>query len=388
MDTYGGQSGSAVWLYDGTNRYILTVHAYGDDGSGSNSGTRFNTAKFNDIINIMNGAAPPTDKADLTDDGQTWSGFSPTTVKRGQTSFTVWCDVRNFGTASSGDFYVDYYASTNTIISTADYLIGWDYISNVNAFAYADSDWTGTFPSSVPVGTYWIGWIIDSLSYVPEFDENNNIAYKNSYQLNVGPATYTLTIQVSGSGTTIPAVGTYTYNAGTNVQVTANPSAGWKLDHWELDGSNVGSANPYTVTMNNNHVLKAVFTQIGPSFKIWTDKTTYHIGETMKVYVRVKNPGTALPVRAKIFLKLPNGSLYGPLLDMTTTLPANYDSGDVLWKSFTIPNAPVGNYSWIAELRNPTTGALISQDIWNWQLLAAFATQTQTANVILQAKTA
>jgi len=89
----------------------------------------------------------------------------------------------------------------------------------------------------------------------------------------------------------------------------------------------------------------------------------------MKVYVRVKNPSfTPLPVRAKIFLKLPGGALYGPLLDLTTTLPALFDSGDVLWQSFTIPSVPLGFYGWVAELRNPTTNALISQDTWNWQL--------------------
>jgi len=281
--------------------------------------------------------------------------------------------------------------------------------------------------------------------------------------------TYTLTIQVSGSGTTNPAVGTYTYNAGTNVQVNAYPSSGWILNHWELDGSNVGSANPYTVTMNSNHVLKAVFTQIvtydvtivahcntegvdlgvaitmdgsptgfntphtfsvtgthtfgvpaadasshpfsqwnigeatatitvtsartytayyGPSFTIWTEgyKTTYHIGETMRVYVRVRNPGPALPVRAEIFLKLPSNALYGPLLDMKVTLPANYDSGKVLWQTFTIPTVPLGNYAWIAELRNPSTNALISQSTWSWQLSAATSMQIPTANVILQEK--
>jgi len=34
------------------------------------------------------------------------------------------------------------------------------------------------------------------------------------------------------------------------------------LDHWELDTVNVGSNNPYTVTMNADHSLTAVFTEI------------------------------------------------------------------------------------------------------------------------------
>jgi len=79
----------------------------------------------------------------------------------------------------------------------------------------------------------------------------------------------TLTIQPpSGSGSTNPGIGTYTYNVGTDVPVTAYPSSGWILDHWELDGSNVGSANPYHVIMNNDHTLKAVFTQLLKSLTI------------------------------------------------------------------------------------------------------------------------
>ncbi|MFB3888734.1 MAG: OmpL47-type beta-barrel domain-containing protein [Candidatus Bathyarchaeia archaeon] len=105
-----------------------------------------------------------------------------------------------------------------------------------------------------------------------------------------------------------------------------------------------------------------------PSIAIWTDKTTYRIGDTMKVYVRVTNPGSAVPVRATIVLQLPNGNPYGPLLDMTVTVPAGYDSGNVLWNQFTIPTAPVGNYKWIAELRKPSTGGLISRGTWDWTL--------------------
>jgi peptidylprolyl isomerase len=108
---------------------------------------------------------------------------------------------------------------------------------------------------------------------------------------------------------------------------------------------------------------------------IWTDKTVYHVGDTMKVYVRVRNGASPLPVRAIITLKLPNGNLY-TVLNMTTTLPANYDSSDVLWNTFTIPTVPIGNYTWIAELRNPTTGVLINQSTSDWQLSATATLET------------
>jgi rhamnogalacturonyl hydrolase YesR len=77
--------------------------------------------------------------------------------------------------------------------------------------------------------------------------------------------TYQLKIETTTGGTTTPTPGTYTYVTGSSIQVTANPNTNYVLDHWELDGSNVGSANPYTVTMNQNHTLKAVFVYSPPT---------------------------------------------------------------------------------------------------------------------------
>jgi hypothetical protein len=71
--------------------------------------------------------------------------------------------------------------------------------------------------------------------------------------------TYKLKIETTTGGTTDPAPGTYTYAAGTQVQVTAIPSNGYVFDHWELNGTNVGTTTTYTVTMNANYVLKAFF---------------------------------------------------------------------------------------------------------------------------------
>jgi hypothetical protein len=72
---------------------------------------------------------------------------------------------------------------------------------------------------------------------------------------------YQLTIQVANpaKGTTDPAPGEHWYSSGTNQPVTAQPTPGNQLNHWELDGNNVGSANPYTVLMDTPHTLKAIF---------------------------------------------------------------------------------------------------------------------------------
>jgi hypothetical protein len=70
---------------------------------------------------------------------------------------------------------------------------------------------------------------------------------------------YTLTITTTTGGTTSPAPGAYVHASGSDVSVTAIPNANYTFNHWELDGVNVGSANPYPVLMTQNHTLKAFF---------------------------------------------------------------------------------------------------------------------------------
>lgn len=74
---------------------------------------------------------------------------------------------------------------------------------------------------------------------------------------------YYLTVQTTAGGTTNPAPGVYAYGYGTVVSVTALPNPGYHLNEWELDTVNVGAANPYFVTMNQNHTIKAVFCAVG-----------------------------------------------------------------------------------------------------------------------------
>ncbi|MEM2994796.1 MAG: CARDB domain-containing protein [Candidatus Bathyarchaeia archaeon] len=77
------------------------------------------------------------------------------------------------------------------------------------------------------------------------------------------PVTYPLTITSTTGGTTDPAPGAYTYPGDTIVTVRAIPITGYILDHWELDGANVGNPNPIHVTMDADHTLHAVFTSLG-----------------------------------------------------------------------------------------------------------------------------
>ncbi|MFX1500296.1 MAG: carboxypeptidase regulatory-like domain-containing protein [Promethearchaeota archaeon] len=174
-DTYGGMSGGPVWRYVEGSRYIMTVHAYGREGTDSNYGTRLNQDKFDRIPTWLSADSAPTDYADLEDRGSAYSGYNLGTVYEGQ-NYEVWCDIINKGTASSGTFTVSFYASTNAQITTGDYFLGSDVVSSISPFNYRDSMWSGAFPS-IPNGQYYIGWIIDSGGTVSEFDEGDNTGY-------------------------------------------------------------------------------------------------------------------------------------------------------------------------------------------------------------------
>lgn len=53
IDTYGGQSGSGVWVPQSGCPYLLGVHAYGDQRKQVNSGTRISQQKFLDLWRVM-----------------------------------------------------------------------------------------------------------------------------------------------------------------------------------------------------------------------------------------------------------------------------------------------------------------------------------------------
>lgn len=99
---------------------------------------------------------------------------------------------------------------------------------------------------------------------------------------------YYLTILAGPGGTTSPAPGVYPYGYGTMVSVSAIPNAGYTFDHWVLDSVNVGSANPYVVTMNENHTLQALFTKIpsvgGISMKLSVSPSFAYYGMILAVF--------------------------------------------------------------------------------------------------------
>jgi uncharacterized repeat protein (TIGR02543 family) len=69
--------------------------------------------------------------------------------------------------------------------------------------------------------------------------------------------TYTLTVNVVGSGSVTKNPDQPSYVSGTTVQLTANPATSWVLSSWTGDAS--GSATTIEVTMDANKIITATF---------------------------------------------------------------------------------------------------------------------------------
>ena len=107
----------------------------------------------------------------------------------------------------------------------------------------------------------------------------------------------TLTIAVDDAthGSTDPAVGAHTYDAGEVVTITATPASGYGFDHWS--GAVTGVTNPVIVTMNGNKTVTANFAAMAstkPDLRVqditWVPTTPFP-GDTVALSVAVKNEG-------------------------------------------------------------------------------------------------
>jgi hypothetical protein len=105
--------------------------------------------------------------------GTTVASPSPTTVQQGQQFLLRNFTVENIGSTTPSNVILKVYLSTDTTISTSDFLVG---TLNWSSFStWWDDGGTGinfTVPASVPTGTYYIGAIIfynsssqDSINY-------------------------------------------------------------------------------------------------------------------------------------------------------------------------------------------------------------------------------
>ena len=92
-----------------------------------------------------------------------------------------------------------------------------------------------------------------------------------------------LSISAATGGTTSPAPGTYSYDHGSSVTVTATAYSDYTFDGWRLNGVYAGNDNPITVTMDSDHTLAASFDQV-PNTPSQPSGPTYGYVETSYSY--------------------------------------------------------------------------------------------------------
>ncbi|MBI4471648.1 MAG: hypothetical protein HY646_03205 [Acidobacteria bacterium] len=131
------------------------------------------------------------------------------------------------------------------------------------------------------------------------------------------------------------------------------------------DGTNSGDFI-YTTTAVSN---ASVSTQT-PSLTITMSKSSYVTGDTITATeFRVKNPATSpIPVKLQVWVSVPGiGKIY--LVDIgadgSFSLPPNLDVnvGTVSLITITSTFPPRGTWDFSSRIENPTTGALLSEDL-------------------------
>ncbi len=119
--------------------------------------------------------------------------------------------VENRGTQAVTDFQIDWYLSTNTTISSADYKVGTGtWASFAGNGVWNDGTWPLNIDHTIPPGTYYIGWILSGMS--TDHESNNNTAIMVSN--NAGGYAYkTITVgcdtSTAAPGTVVASDGLY-----------------------------------------------------------------------------------------------------------------------------------------------------------------------------------
>jgi len=123
---------------------------------------------------------------DLYDLGERYQAFTPPSVVAGKPGqgLNITGSISNRGGAQSGSFLVAVYASADAEITAQDYLLTMAAM-DIEAGGMAKISWAGQFPTTIPAGTYNIGWLIDSDNWVKEANETNNTVVIKAGQLTV-----------------------------------------------------------------------------------------------------------------------------------------------------------------------------------------------------------
>jgi parallel beta-helix repeat protein len=195
-------------------------------------------------------------------------------------SFGIWLESSNHSLITENSISTMWQSALALYHCNGTVIYHNNFIDNVEQ-VYLEESYNNTWDDEYPSGgNYWSDYTgvdlysgpyqnetssdgIGDTAYIIDSYNMDHYPLTNPYGASP-PQTCNLTIITTVGGTTNPALGTYSYTVNSSIQVTAIPNANYLFDYWELDTINVGSANPYTISMDKDYTLKAVFSPIPP----------------------------------------------------------------------------------------------------------------------------
>ena len=188
--------------------------------------------------------------------------------------------------------------------------------ATVSADGYSDvTDSSGFYNIEVPPDTYDVTALMTGYESQTVMGVSVSADETVVQDFALSARAFSLTITSGTGGTTDPPPGTYSYDESTVVTVTAIPDSGYFLDHWELDGMNVGDSNPIEVTMDADHTLHAVFSELPPlTVEVSADPTTVYSGGTSTITVLVTSEDTPV-LGATVTLSSDEGGNFSSMTD-------------------------------------------------------------------------
>jgi Leucine-rich repeat (LRR) protein len=173
-----------------------------------------------------------------------WSGDMGTIANDNAASTTITMNDDYSIIANFEETAITYYSltiaatgsgSTNPAVGQHTYAEGTVVaISAIPAGGYYFVNWTGN-----------VGSIADVNAASSTITMNANYSITANFEVAVP---YTLTMALTGSGSTSPAVGQHTYTTGTSVSIAATPAGSYSFSHWTAPAGSFTNASSATTT--------------------------------------------------------------------------------------------------------------------------------------------
>ncbi len=201
-----------------------------------------------------------------------WTG-SKTTGQLFSRSVSVWpgsiyyfyAKAKNSAGESDWGGEESFTTTVTKVTLTASVVGGHGVISSAGGTYDAGTEVTLTATPDAGYRVYgWSGYGASPVYYGPDFntitvtmisDKTITVSFAEAFPI------LTTNVNPEGSGNVSPSSGTY--DAGTDVTLTAYPNSGWEFDYWGGDAS--GTNTSVTITMNSNKHVTAYFTGPPPT---------------------------------------------------------------------------------------------------------------------------